>query len=72
MHFKKKNKKKQKKEKSSVFQKNIKNFEDKIYDINGDCGNLTSKSEISCDFFYYKSENIVTFTIYIVTFTRIK
>ena len=40
-----------------VFQKNIKNFYDKVYDINRGCGNLISKSETSCDFLYYKREH---------------
>ena len=40
-----------------MFQKNIKNFYDKVYDINRGCGNLISKSETSCDFLYYKREH---------------
>ena len=39
-----------KREKKVAYCRNTKNFEEKVYRC---CGNLISKSQISCDCFYY-------------------
>ena len=42
-----------KRKKKLFILENSKNFEEKVYVVDGGCGNLISKSQISCDCFYY-------------------